>query len=392
MRGRLLTLRANSGLQIIAKPGIVQRHMTDISHYPSHAVSPSDDSQVTITGEIPVTIVEQHRPKALSRLGRNVAIDGFRPGKVPPAVLAERLGEIAVWNEMASSAIAEAYPILIAHHQLRIVGNPHISITKLAPGNPVGFSITTGVMPEISLPDYRALATAAITESSDSLTVTEAEVTEAIESIRQNHAHAKWHREHPEDHSHDHPEFTEADLPVFDETFVQSLGGFKTIPEFTEALTKQIYSSKEQRQHEKQRAAIAESLIQATSFGVPPVFLEAELNKMTAEFESTVGRMGLSMSDYLSKIDKDIATLRTEWRAEAKKRAQLQLILNAIADKESVTLDEKAVAREVAHILEHYPDAREENVQGYVETMMTNQKVFELLEGERKKTPTSTTS
>jgi FKBP-type peptidyl-prolyl cis-trans isomerase (trigger factor) len=294
--------------------------------------------------------------------------------------LEERLGEGAIWNEIAGLAISDAYPKIVEGKNLRIVGRPEVTITKLAPGNPIGFTITVGLMPDVVLPEYRAIAADALLKADESLEVGEAELAEAIRTIRENHAHAKWHHDHPEDHSHNHQEWKEEDLPAFDEAFVRSLGGFKTVAEFTDALKNQIATGKIQRLKEKKRVAVADALIAATPFPVPPVFVESELNKMTAEFETTVGRMGMTVDEYLSKAEKDVATLRNEWRAEAKKRAQLQVILNAIAEKEAIALDEDKVAREIAHITEHFPDANPGNVRAYVETMFTNQKVFELLE------------
>ena len=48
---------------------------------------------VKIAGEIPFSELAEERAGAIAHLGRNLKIDGFRPGHVPEAMLVQRLGE-----------------------------------------------------------------------------------------------------------------------------------------------------------------------------------------------------------------------------------------------------------------------------------------------------------
>ena len=50
------------------------------------------------------------------------------------------------------------YKIIEQENKLDIIGQPKISITKLALGNPVEFKAVFAVMPSFELPDYRAIA------------------------------------------------------------------------------------------------------------------------------------------------------------------------------------------------------------------------------------------
>ena len=61
----------------------------------------------------------------------------------------------------------------------------------------------------------------------------------------------------------------------------------------------------------------------------------------------------------------------------------MQLVLNQIAIEEKIKPEEDQVKKEVEHLLEHYKDAPEERIKIYVETMLTNEKVFEFLEGKK---------
>lgn len=352
-------------------------------YYSNITIEQKEDSQLCITGEIPVERAHTYRDRAIARLGQDASIPGFRKGKVPPSMIAERLGEATIWNEIASLALADAYPNIIEEEKLNVVGRPQITITKLAPENPIGFSIAVSVLPEFTLPDYAKVAKDALSSVTDSEEISDGEIQKTIKTVRENHAHAQWHQDHPDDHSHDH-EIKEGDLPVFDDAFVQSLGNFPTTSDFTEAIKRQLASEKSRTLMEKRRMAIAEALVEKTPFAVPLPFVESELNKMTAEFESSIGRMGMSVDEYLKHAEKDIASIRNEWKAEATKRAKLQIIVGKIAKEEGIEPDKEKLGREIAHIKEHYPDADPENVQAYVETLLITQAVFEFLEGGKK--------
>lgn len=145
-----------------------------------------------ISGELEGAYFNSFRPKAVEVLGRNAVIDGFRPGHVPEQVLAAKLGEEKILFEMAELALAEIYPAIIEEKKIDALGKPDITITKLAMNNPLGFKITTAVMPVFELPDYRALAAeirpAVSGQVPDSSDVKEKEKRrlEIIESIAEN--------------------------------------------------------------------------------------------------------------------------------------------------------------------------------------------------------------
>ena len=97
-----------------------------------------------------------------------------------------------------------------------------------------------------------------------------------------------------------------------------------------------------------------------------------------------VSRMGMKYEDYLKNIGKTEEGLRSEWKENAEKRAKLQLIMNAILDKENLKPNEKEVDDNVKHLMEHYKEASPENIRIYVRSLLSNEKVFAFLEGSEK--------
>ncbi len=117
-------------------------------------------SIVEIIGELPAEEFESHRAVALLRLKKNIVVPGFRSDHAPEAVLRNTIGPEKILVTMAKIALDQLYPQIIAEHKLDVIGRPTLSIMKLADRNPLGFKLTMTVLPQIKLPDYRAIARA----------------------------------------------------------------------------------------------------------------------------------------------------------------------------------------------------------------------------------------
>ena len=117
-----------------------------------------EGSRVEITGTVPADVFSSFRSKALQNINDQVTIDGFRKGKVPENILVSKVGEMAVLEEMAELALAKTYPQIIVAEKIDAIGQPEISITKIAAGNPLEFKAVTTVLPEIKLGDYKKIA------------------------------------------------------------------------------------------------------------------------------------------------------------------------------------------------------------------------------------------
>ncbi|MEK6820559.1 MAG: hypothetical protein AABX71_02500, partial [Nanoarchaeota archaeon] len=172
----------------------------------------------------------------------------------------------------------------------------------------------------------------------------------------------------------------EPELPVLNDEFVQALGPFKDVADFTEKLKENIKLEKENQLKEKTRLKIVEKIIDELNGEIPEILIESELEKILYRMESDITQMGLKFEDYLKHINKSIEDLKKEFRVDAEKKAKFSLALNEIAQAEKIEADQEQVANEVAHILEHYKDADPERARMHAENVLTNEKVFQFLE------------
>jgi len=87
-------------------------------------------------------------------------------------------------------ALADIYLAIVKNEKLNVIGRPEVTITKLAPGNPVEFKIQTAVMPEITLPDYKNIASSVSVEKNAG-DVSDKELNETLEQIKKGIAGQK---------------------------------------------------------------------------------------------------------------------------------------------------------------------------------------------------------
>ncbi len=339
-------------------------------------------SMIEIEGEIDAETFESYFQAALTNVSANLEIPGFRKGKAPESAVISKVGEMHILEEMAELALAKHYPKIIDHEKLDVVGRPEIAITKLARKNPLGFKIKSAILPEVTLPKYKQIAKDVIANTTDKekdTTVTDEDVENTIMDIRKSRA-PKIHM--AEAKEGEEPKEAPQELPEFNDDFVKALGPFKDVEDFKAKLKENIKLEKENQLKEKTRLKIMERIIEDTSIDTPELLIDAELNKILYRMESDITQMGLKFEDYLKHLNKTTEDLKKEFRGDAEKKAKLGLVLNEIAKAENIKADDEQVAKEVAHILEHYKDADPDRARMHAENVLTNEKIFQFLENQ----------
>ena len=114
----------------------------------------------------------------LKKLSRTVKADGFRPGKVPMSVVAQRYG-YQVQYEVVNDRVGQAFNEAATEAQLRVAGAPRITQKEQSPEGTLSFDATFEVYPEVKIGD---LGQAEIERVSTE--VTEAAIDRTIEILR----------------------------------------------------------------------------------------------------------------------------------------------------------------------------------------------------------------
>ncbi len=119
---------------------------------------PLEKSQIELNVELSVEEFKPFLEKGAARVSKDVKIEGFRPGKAPFDIVKRKVGEMTILEEAARLAVNDTLGTVIRDHvEGTPVGQPRVDITKLAPGNPVGYKVVLALLPEVTLGTYKDL-------------------------------------------------------------------------------------------------------------------------------------------------------------------------------------------------------------------------------------------
>ena len=114
----------------------------------------------------------------LKKLSRTVKADGFRTGKVPMSVVAQRYG-YSVHYEVMNDRIGQAFNDSANEAKLRVAGMPKITQKEAAPEGELQFDATFEVYPEVAIGD---LSTVEVERASSE--VTDAAIDRTVDILR----------------------------------------------------------------------------------------------------------------------------------------------------------------------------------------------------------------
>lgn len=100
--------------------------------------------------------IEQKVQGRLDELRRTVQLPGFRPGKVPVAVIKQRYGG-SVLAEALEDAIADSSRQALSERGLRIAMQPKIEVEKYEQGGDLSYTMGVELLPDIEPGDFAAL-------------------------------------------------------------------------------------------------------------------------------------------------------------------------------------------------------------------------------------------
>ena len=127
---------------------------------------------------IPATDLNSEIETRLKKLSRTVKADGFRPGKVPMSVVAQRYG-FSVQSEVMNDKLGKAFSSAANEAQLRVAGIPRITAKDDAPEGQLSFDATFEVYPEVKLGDLSAIEVDRISSE-----VTDAAIDRTVDILR----------------------------------------------------------------------------------------------------------------------------------------------------------------------------------------------------------------
>jgi len=100
--------------------------------------------------------LEGRRAARLAEAAKTINIPGFRPGKVPMAIIKKRYAG-AVMAEILEESVNKAVSDLMTDRALRPANEPKVEIVTLEDGKDLSFNVMLELLPDIEMPDFAAL-------------------------------------------------------------------------------------------------------------------------------------------------------------------------------------------------------------------------------------------
>jgi trigger factor len=136
-------------------------------------------TRVKISVEVAFEELSPYIANAYKALASQINVPGFRKGKVPAAMIEQRVGRAAVLDEAINSALPEFYGQAAREHSLLVIGRPVVDIKQFNDNEKLEFTVEVSVRPEVTLPDFSK-----ITVTVDNAVVADSDLDEQIDELR----------------------------------------------------------------------------------------------------------------------------------------------------------------------------------------------------------------
>jgi trigger factor len=136
-------------------------------------------TRVKLEVELPFDEVEPSIAEAARKVGQQLRVPGFRPGKVPARVVEQRVGRASLLTEAINDLLPLKYTEALTENQVKALGQPEIEVTELDDGKQITFTAEVDVRPEITLPDLSGIAVTV-----DDAQVTDDDVDTQLDELR----------------------------------------------------------------------------------------------------------------------------------------------------------------------------------------------------------------
>ncbi len=367
-------------------------------------------TRVKLTIEVPFDELGPSLDAAYKRFGRQVKVQGFRPGKVPARILDQRVGRGAILEEALQDAVTRCYAEAVRETELRVAGRPEIELSSFGDGEPLLFTATVDVRPEIELPAYDGLAVTV-----DEVGVTEADVDGQLGGLQDRFAvlqpaeravqlgdyvqidlratkdgelipgseasglsyevgsdglvpgldralvglSAGEQKSFDAEIGYGELAGTEAtfdvtvtavkvkEVPPLDDDFAATASEFDTIGELRGEIRGRMERIRKLEQAEQARDRILDTLIGMVDVPLPEAMVAEEYDWRRSRMEQQLEQAGLTLAQFVAESGRAEEDIERELREAAEQSVKAQLLLDAIGVKEQLSVTEADLTDQV---------------------------------------------
>ena len=364
-------------------------------------------TRVKLTIEVPFEELKSSVDRAYREVARQVRIPGFRPGRVPPRVIDQRIGRGAVLEQAVQEAVPQLYGKALEENDVFALGQPAVEITKLDDGKELAFTAEVDVRPKFDVPDIDGMPVTV--ENAD---VDPDQVEEYIGSLRERFASLKGADRPVEtgdfvsidlsaeadgkavedaqasgisyevgsgrmldgldealagmsvgesktfpallaggEHAGKLADVTVKvdsvkvkELPELDDDFAQSASEFDTLGELRAGTRKQLENMRRAGQAGQARERALDALLARVDIPLPEDLVNHEIASRERSLTDRLERSGNSMDEYLEATNQSAEELDTQFAEDARRSVKAGFILDKLATQEELGVDQDELA------------------------------------------------
>ena len=136
-------------------------------------------TRVRLDIDVPFVELGKYVDAAYKKVSATVNIPGFRKGKVPNAMIDQRVGRGTVLDEAINSAIQDFYIAAARENEILVVGRPTVDVKEFVDNEKLLFTVEVNVRPDVTLPDFSK-----ITITVEDVVVSDTDIDEQIDELR----------------------------------------------------------------------------------------------------------------------------------------------------------------------------------------------------------------
>ncbi|GFN36522.1 trigger factor [Tepidimicrobium xylanilyticum] len=161
-------------------------------------------------------------------------------------------------------------------------------------------------------------------------------------------------------------EVKEKELPALDDEFAKDVSEFETLEEFKNSIRERLEKEAEEKEKRELENKIIEKVVDSAEVDIPEVMISRQIEREISEFDYRLRLQGLDINRYLELTNTGIDALKEEMTPVAKRRIKTDLVLEAIAKKESLEVTEEDLDEELEKMAKEY---NQEDAQKFKENM-----------------------
>ena len=142
----------------------------------------------------------------------------------------------------------------------------------------------------------------------------------------------------------------EKDLPPLDDELAKGAGKYQTLDELRQAVRSDLLQRRTTQAQRDLEAKVLEAATYQSSVELHHILVEEEADQLYHQMEHLLQQQQMSMDQFLMLSQKTAEQYKKELEPEAEKNAKTELVLEAIADQEGLTVSD----RELQSLLDLY--------------------------------------